>query len=118
MQNSSTVLNAAALLSEFKARGLFKDATPGLEQHLAQPRTIYCGFDPTADSLHIGSLVPLLALRRLQHGLLDPLNDRRLLGDGRLCRLHPRHHRLQRRGGSGLLHGLRRGLRVRAHGDR
>jgi tyrosyl-tRNA synthetase len=66
MQNSSTVLNAAALLSEFKARGLFKDATPGLEQHLAQPRTLYCGFDPTADSLHIGSLVPLLALRRLQ----------------------------------------------------
>ncbi|TNE45173.1 MAG: tyrosine--tRNA ligase [Deltaproteobacteria bacterium] len=30
------------------------------------PRTIYCGFDPTADSLHVGSLMPLLALRRLQ----------------------------------------------------
>jgi tyrosyl-tRNA synthetase len=29
-------------------------------------RTVYCGFDPTADSLHIGSLVPLLALRRFQ----------------------------------------------------
>lgn len=66
MQNSSPVIDSAALLTEFKARGLFKDATPGLEQHLAQPRTIYCGFDPTADSLHIGSLVPLLALRRLQ----------------------------------------------------
>ena len=31
-----------------------------------QPRTLYCGFDPTADSLHIGSLVPLLTLRRFQ----------------------------------------------------
>ena len=28
--------------------------------------TLYCGFDPTADSLHVGSLVPLLALRRFQ----------------------------------------------------
>ena len=32
-----------------------------------QPRTVYCGFDPTADSLHIGNLVPLLALRRFQN---------------------------------------------------
>ena len=37
-----------------------------LEEHLQQSRTLYCGFDPTADSLHIGSLVPLLALRRFQ----------------------------------------------------
>jgi len=38
-----------------------------LRAHLAeQPRTVYCGFDPTADSLHIGNLVPLLALRRFQ----------------------------------------------------
>ena len=37
-----------------------------LAYHLQSPRTIYCGFDPTADSLHIGSLVPLLALRRFQ----------------------------------------------------
>lgn len=38
-----------------------------LHAHLnEQPRTVYCGFDPTADSLHIGSLVPLLALRRFQ----------------------------------------------------
>src|SRR5690606_5020057 len=35
--------------------------------HLGEAsRTVYCGFDPTADSLHIGSLVPLLALRRFQ----------------------------------------------------
>src|SRR2546430_354216 len=32
----------------------------------AAPPAIYCGFDPTADSLHVGSLVPLLALRRAQ----------------------------------------------------
>jgi len=38
----------------------------GLEDALAVPRTLYCGFDPTADSLHIGSLVPLLTLRRFQ----------------------------------------------------
>jgi len=38
-----------------------------LRDHLAeQCRTVYCGFDPTADSLHIGSLVPLLALKRFQ----------------------------------------------------
>ncbi len=66
MENSSPLLHADALIAEFQARGLFKDATPGLAAHLATPRTIYCGFDPTADSLHIGSLVPLLALRRLQ----------------------------------------------------
>jgi len=57
------------VVSELKARGLvaFVSAESELEQHLASAsRTIYCGFDPTADSLHIGSLVPLLALRRLQ----------------------------------------------------
>ncbi len=38
-----------------------------LEEHLAgASRTLYCGFDPTADSLHIGNLVPLLTLRRFQ----------------------------------------------------
>ncbi len=38
-----------------------------LAEHLASgSRTVYCGFDPTADSLHVGNLVPLLALRRFQ----------------------------------------------------
>ncbi len=37
-----------------------------LADHLATPRTVYCGFDPTAGSLHIGHLVPLLMLRRFQ----------------------------------------------------
>ncbi len=57
------------LLNELEWRGLLAQvSSPAeLQAHLAtQPRTIYCGFDPTADSLHIGNLVPLLALRRLQ----------------------------------------------------
>ena len=61
--------NVSSILSELKARGLvaFISAEQELEEHLATgSRTLYCGFDPTADSLHIGSLVPLLALRRLQ----------------------------------------------------
>ena len=39
----------------------------GLESHVQQSgRSLYCGFDPTAPSLHIGNLVPLLTLRRFQ----------------------------------------------------
>jgi tyrosyl-tRNA synthetase len=45
-------------------------ARPHRRQHdghlLAAPRAAYVGFDPTADSLHVGSLLPLLALRRIQ----------------------------------------------------
>ncbi|MES2605105.1 MAG: tyrosine--tRNA ligase [Pseudomonadota bacterium] len=57
------------IVEDLKSRGLvsFVSAEVELEEHLSsEQRTIYCGFDPTADSLHIGSLVPLLALRRLQ----------------------------------------------------
>lgn len=57
------------LLREFEWRGLISDVTSPREfdAHLAEaPRSIYCGFDPTADSLHVGSLLPLLALRRIQ----------------------------------------------------
>jgi tyrosyl-tRNA synthetase len=57
------------VLQDFEQRGLVADVTTPVEfgTHLAQaPRTIYVGFDPTADSLHVGSLVPLLALRRVQ----------------------------------------------------
>src|ERR1035437_8696731 len=57
------------ILEELQWRGLVADCTDPLE--LAKrvspgPITLYCGFDPTADSLHVGSLVPLLALRRFQ----------------------------------------------------
>ncbi len=57
------------LLKDLQARGLVAQMTSEdqLTEHLASgSRTLYCGFDPTADSLHIGSLVPLLALRRFQ----------------------------------------------------
>jgi tyrosyl-tRNA synthetase len=57
------------LLSDLERRGLYADCTDrtALSARLAQgPLTLYCGFDPTADSLHVGNLVPLLALRRFQ----------------------------------------------------
>src|SRR5207237_6204282 len=38
-----------------------------------QPRTVYAGFDPTADSLHIGHLLPLLMLRRFQSTGHEPI---------------------------------------------
>ena len=56
-------------LVDLQQRGLIAEATrpDELDAHLAAaPRTLYVGFDPTADSLHIGSLLPLLALRRAQ----------------------------------------------------
>ncbi|HGK7313483.1 tyrosine--tRNA ligase [Aeromonas hydrophila] len=56
------------LLDELTRRGLVaQNSDPvALADHLATPRTVYCGFDPTAGSLHIGHLVPLLMLRRFQ----------------------------------------------------
>ena len=59
----------AAILDDLAARGLVQDSTDleALRSRLAEgPVTVYCGFDPTADSLHIGHLVPLLLLRRFQ----------------------------------------------------
>ncbi|GJA55195.1 tyrosine--tRNA ligase [Aeromonas caviae] len=56
------------LLDELTQRGLVaQNSDPvALADHLATPRTVYCGFDPSAGSLHIGHLVPLLMLRRFQ----------------------------------------------------
>ncbi|MCM2323501.1 MAG: tyrosine--tRNA ligase [Oligoflexia bacterium] len=53
---------------ELEARGIIKQLTdPSLEKLLdRESLTLYCGFDPTADSLHVGSLLPLLTLRRFQ----------------------------------------------------
>lgn len=56
-------------LQELQDRGLIAQMTGGdaIVEHLnSGTRTLYCGFDPTADSLHIGHLVPLLMLRRFQ----------------------------------------------------
>ncbi len=58
-----------SILDDLQWRGMVADCTdvPGLSNRLAaSPITLYCGFDPTADSLHVGNLVPLLALRRFQ----------------------------------------------------
>ena len=57
-----------SIIDELKWRGLVADCTDAaeLEKKIAAPVTLYCGFDPTADSLHVGNLVPLLALRRFQ----------------------------------------------------
>jgi hypothetical protein len=57
------------LLEELQWRGLYADCTDSdaLAKRLAEgPTTLYAGFDPTADSLHVGNLVPLFALRRFQ----------------------------------------------------
>lgn len=57
------------LLEDLKSRGLVAQMTSEeeLEKHLNEGSvTLYCGFDPTADSLHLGHLVPLLMLKRFQ----------------------------------------------------
>src|SRR5437764_13307443 len=56
------------ILEELEWRGLIADCTDrvDLKKRVATPVTLYCGFDPSADSLHGGNLVPLLALRRFQ----------------------------------------------------
>ena len=55
------------LIEELKWRGMIQDIIPGTEAQLSKEMTAgYIGFDPTADSLHIGSLVPILLLVHLQ----------------------------------------------------
>jgi len=64
------------LLKDLQARGLVQQITGEdgeLAKHLSEARTLYCGFDPTADSLHIGSLVPLLTLKRFQDAGHKPI---------------------------------------------
>ena len=55
------------LIEELRWRGMLQDIMPGTEEQLNKEMTsAYIGFDPTADSLHIGSLVPILLLVHLQ----------------------------------------------------
>jgi tyrosyl-tRNA synthetase len=55
------------LIQELKWRGLVQDIMPGTEDQLnKEPTTAYIGFDPTADSLHIGGLIPVIVLVHLQ----------------------------------------------------
>ncbi len=55
------------LIAELQERGLVQDIMPGTEEQLMKEMTsAYIGFDPTADSLHVGSLLPITLLMRLQ----------------------------------------------------
>ncbi|MBR3343541.1 MAG: tyrosine--tRNA ligase [Solobacterium sp.] len=62
-------------IEELKWRGLVKDCTDydGLVEQLKNPTTIYCGFDPTADSLHVGHLQQIILLRRYQNAGHTPI---------------------------------------------
>lgn len=63
-----------SLIEELKWRGMVQDIIPGTEELLEKERvTGYIGFDPTADSLHIGSLVPILLLVHLQKAGHKPI---------------------------------------------
>jgi tyrosyl-tRNA synthetase len=62
------------LIEDFQARGLIQDIMPGTAEQLAkEPTTGYIGFDPTADSLHVGSLLPITLLMRLQRAGHKPI---------------------------------------------
>ena len=61
-------------VEELRWRGMIQDSMPGLEEHLAEEmRTAYVGFDPTADSLHIGNLVGIMMLRHFQEAGHKPI---------------------------------------------
>jgi tyrosyl-tRNA synthetase len=62
------------LIEELRWRGMIQDIMPGTEEQLQKEMTsAYIGFDPTADSLHIGSLVPILLLVHLQKAGHKPI---------------------------------------------
>ncbi len=65
---TETATDLGGLLAELEWRGILQETTPGLAARLATGRSIagYIGFDPTADSLHVGHLVPIFGLIRLQ----------------------------------------------------
>ncbi|HUK20462.1 MAG TPA: tyrosine--tRNA ligase [Gemmatimonadales bacterium] len=62
------------VFAELEWRGFVQQATPELAAHLrAERRAIYCGFDPTAPSLQLGNLMPLMLLKQLQLGGHRPI---------------------------------------------
>src|SRR5213592_1353825 len=64
---SGTNGERGSLYDEFQWRGMIHEATPDLQQILATEKlTAYIGFDPSAASLHVGSLLPVMGLARLQ----------------------------------------------------
>src|SRR6267378_3998196 len=67
-------MTKANVLQELEWRGFVQQTTPGLAAHFAKgPVTVYCGFDPTAPSLQIGNLVPLMLLANLQRSGHRPI---------------------------------------------
>jgi tyrosyl-tRNA synthetase len=67
-------MTQANVLQELEWRGFVQQATPGLAAHFAKgPVTAYCGFDPTAPSLQLGNLMPLMLLANLQRGGHRPI---------------------------------------------
>ncbi len=73
-------MTARSPLDEFRWRGLLHDATEGAEEALAaQVHSVYAGFDPTAPSLQIGNLIPVMGLVHLQRAGHRPIV---LLGAG------------------------------------
>lgn len=63
------------IIAELEWRGLLHQTTDReeLRKFLSQPRVVYVGFDPTAESLHVGSLIPLMLLRRFQKAGHHPI---------------------------------------------
>ncbi len=67
-------MTSANVLQELEWRGFVQQATPGLAAHFAKgPVTTYCGFDPTAPSLQLGNLMPLMLLANLQRAGNRPI---------------------------------------------
>ncbi len=67
-------IDKMTLIEELKWRGMLQDIMPGTEEQLQKELTTgYIGFDPTADSLHIGSLVPIILLVHLQKNGHKPI---------------------------------------------
>src|SRR5277367_5924146 len=74
METTTNTAATNALIEELKWRGMIQDIMPGTEEQLNKEMTSgYIGFDPTADSLHIGSLVPIILLIHLQSAGHKPI---------------------------------------------
>ncbi len=74
MANPTASPAGTSFFDDLSARGLVHTYSEGVQDHLSSGRvTAYAGFDPTADSMHVGHLLPLLALARLQRAGHRPI---------------------------------------------
>lgn len=68
------IVTPMTFIEELRWRGMIHDMMPGTEEHLDKSMTAgYIGFDPTADSLHIGNLLPIMLLVHFQRGGHKPI---------------------------------------------